>query len=91
MDMLIWFLIGFVATLAVLAVILVVTLIRLGKELQQIEANTNSIVKRVQRTIRTVQIAVPLIVSARRMSASGVTRVKQLFKRGAKHDAKTKE
>ena len=88
MGLLVWLLIGLMLVLVGLASILTIALLRLGNELQRLEDSTDSMVVRLRRTMRTVQLAVPVVAVAQKLSHGALEKIKLIFKKGEKHESR---
>ena len=74
MSLFAWLLLILLVVLISFGVVLGVTLIKLGGELKRLGDDTETMVSRLQRSLRTVQAAVPVIALARRGIDSLLTR-----------------
>ena len=77
MSLFAWLLLILLVVLISFGVVLGVTLIKLGGELKRLGDDTETMVSRLQRSLRTVQAAVPVIALARRGIDSLLTRRKK--------------
>ncbi len=63
MTFIVWFFIIIAVILVALCVALVVVLIRLSQELRQVGDSTDSMMQRLNRSGRTLQLAVPVVLA----------------------------
>jgi hypothetical protein len=73
-----WFLVIFGGALVILCVLLVVSIIRLNAELRRVEANAETMVNRIQRSIRSVQLIIPLVAFMRTHAKRAVDTVRSM-------------
>ena len=77
--------VGFFIILSVillgLSVALVIVFVKLGRELQQVSHDTESMLVKLQRGIRTVRFAAPLVVLSRGIATNLLTKIRSLRKK----------
>ncbi len=77
MTFIVWFFIVVAVTLVVLCVALVMVLVRLSRELRQVGESTDSMMQKLTRSGRTLQLVVPLALAARGKAKTIYSRLKR--------------